>query len=205
MSAIQNIDNLSIEQLRELAIRQEVALSALNPHDIPKPAPQTAAAIEANKVIDDEEEAAAMQLAESMGTKIAEKLATTLEAVTDKLKVNVNQSTSDDITEEVPVAPKTTDDSKTETTTITPETANIMRGAAALIAAGGIIGALWYIFGGTGLLNMLLMVILPVMAIMASLRLIRWGTVKMLWNADMEDEVKNILDGLRREKAGAAA
>lgn len=85
------------------------------------------------------------------------------------------------------------------------ETSSLVRAIGAIILAGGIVAALWYAFGGTGLLNILLYVALPVLALAVAARLISWGTLQIVWNGDIEGRVQKYLGEMNKPAATAAA
>lgn len=104
-------------------------------------------------------------------------------------------------------------ETKTETTTTTPmkpgpsgvnvETSRLVRSIGAVILAAGIIGLLVWQFGGAELLQLILYVVLPVLALAAAFKLISYGTLQLIWNADLDQRVNNYMKSLKGEPVPA--
>ena len=103
---------------------------------------------------------------------------------------------------------KKAEPSKTEATPEKPgpsgvnvETSKLVRSIGAVILAGGIIALLVWQFGGAELLQLLLYVALPLLALFAAFKLISYGTLQLIWNADLAERV----DAYTKQLKSAAA
>ena len=106
-------------------------------------------------------------------------------------------------------------DSKTETTTTTPtkpgpsgvnvETSRLVRSIGAVLLAAGILGLLIWQFGGAELLQLILYVVLPVLALLAVFKLISYGTLQLIWNSDLDARVNAYMKSLKGEATLAPA
>ena len=107
---------------------------------------------------------------------------------------------------------KTKEPPKTETTTtpvkpgpsgVNVETSRLVRSIGAVILAAGIIGLLIWQFGGAELLQLILYVVLPVLALFAAFKLVSYGTLQLIWNSDLDARVNAYMKGLKGEPVAA--
>jgi hypothetical protein len=84
---------------------------------------------------------------------------------------------------------------------ITINTGDFVASIGAFILAAGIIGFMVWHFGGVEFLNILLYIFLPVFALLSVVGLMKWGTMKMLYNFELRSRVAAYLDDMRREAA----
>lgn len=77
------------------------------------------------------------------------------------------------------------------------ETSRLVRSIGAVILAGGIIALLVWQFGGAELLQLILYVALPLIALFAAMKLISYGTLQLIWNSDLDARVSTYMKGLK--------
>ena len=83
------------------------------------------------------------------------------------------------------------------------ETSRLVRSIGAVILAAGIIGLLIWQFGGAELLQLILYVVLPVLALFAAFKLVSYGTLQLIWNSDLDARVNAYMKGLKGEPVAA--
>jgi hypothetical protein len=144
--------------------------------------------------------------AEDIANKVVEKVAETTTSSTTSTPAAPTAAPTSTPVNEKKEGPKTMSTQSTQRpgpSGVPVETSQLVRGIGAIILAAGIIGLLVWQFGGAELLNLLLFVVLPVLAVLAALRLVSWGTLQLIWNGALEEKVNMYMQGLRAGQSQA--
>lgn len=83
-------------------------------------------------------------------------------------------------------------------------TGDFVASIGAFFLAAGIIGFMLWHFGAVEFLNIILFMFLPIAALLAAVGLVRWGTMKMLYNFELKSRVVHYMEEMRREAARVA-